>query len=166
MDMRLVGSRSRKTDTRGDHLLRRFGVSILLAAALGCTHTNELRGPPAPKAIRVSRIVVTPLGPDGSTQTIRDRARIKAIAASFAFSESAWTAADDRDLAPAYRIEFHGDSPSTYWLGVYPPPVSVPLYFYSTWWISPSTRAGQIDRTRIKGLADTVKFRLFGDLGL
>jgi hypothetical protein len=146
--------------------LWRFGVTILFAAALGCTHTNELRGPPTPKAIRISRVVVTPLGPDGSTQIIRDRTRIKAIAASFAFSESGWTAGDDRDLAADYRIDFQGDSPSTYWLGGYPPAVSMPLYFYSTWWISPSTRAGQIDRTRIKGLADTVKFRLFGDLGL
>jgi hypothetical protein len=109
---------------------------------------------------------VTALNADGSTQIIRDRTRIKAIAGSFAFSESGWTAAADRDLAPEYRIEFQGDSPSTYWLGVYPPAVSVPLYFYSTWWISPSTRSGEIDRTRIKGLADTVRFRLSQDLGL
>jgi hypothetical protein len=101
-----------------------------------------------------------------STRVIRDRARIESIVASYAFAESGWFGGDEGNLVPVYRIDFHGNSVSTYWLGVYPAAVSAPFYFYSTWWVSPSTQARKIDRTLIKGLPDTVTFTLLRELGL
>jgi hypothetical protein len=147
-------------------MMRGLETIALMIAALGCAHSKALQGPPAPMPGDVSRVVVTAVNKDGPTTIVRDRSRIKAVAGSFAFSPSGWSGGDGRDMAVVYRIEFQGRSSSIYWLGVYPPAVSVPIYFYSTWWVSPSTRSGEIDRTRIKGLADTIKFGLFGNLGL
>lgn len=153
-------------DTGGYGPLRGIVTVVVTAAAVGCTHAQALRGPPAPEAGGVSQVVVTRLKKTEVAPIIRDRARIESIAASYAFSASGWSGGDERNLVPLYRIDFHGSSVSTYWLGVYPPAVSLPLYFYRTWWVSPSTETGEIDRTRIKGLSDTAKFRLFQDLGL
>jgi hypothetical protein len=144
----------------------RWTSIALLGLAMGCSYSTALQSPPAPVAGDLLEVVVAPTSENEPKTVIRDRFRIEAIAKSFAFSAAGWSAGDGRDLAPVYRIEFHGHSPSTYWLGLYPQAVSVPIYFYSTWWISPSTRTGEIDRGRIKGLADTVKFGLFHDLGL
>jgi hypothetical protein len=148
--------------------LRDWKVMVLCVAALGCGHAEKVQGPRAPRSDNVYKVVVTAVAASGQSPiVIRDRPRIEAIAASFAFSESGWSTGEERDLPPAYRIDFHGRSRSTYWLGIYPPPLSMPIYFYSTWWVSPSTGTGAVvDKKRWKGLADTVKFKLFNDLGL
>jgi len=149
--------------------MTRFPAIILslILAAWGCASRTAPPGPPAPDAAALTAVVVTPVNPPGPDRVIRDPARLRALATSFAFSATGWSKGDDRGPAPAYRIVFQGRSRSTtYWLGAFPPAVSVPIYIYSTWWVSPSTRAGRPDRTRQKGLADTVRFRLFHDLGL
>lgn len=146
--------------------MRGIGTVVLSVAVLGCAHTQALRGPPTPKAGDVTAVVVTSLDKSDSTRVIRERDRIESIVASYAFAESGWSGDDEANLVPVYRVDFQGNSVSTYWLGVYPPAVSAPFYFYSTWWVSPTTQAGKLDRTRIKGLPDTVTFRLVRDLGL
>lgn len=42
----------------------------------------------------------------------------------------------------------------------------MPLNIYPTWWVSPAAGDGRPDPERRKGLADTVRVRLFHDLGL
>jgi len=137
-------------------------------AAWGCaSRTPAPVGPPAPDAAALTAVVITPLSSPGPDRVIRDPARLRSLAESFAFAPTGWSRGDARGPAPAYRVVFRGRTgSSTYFLGAFPPAVSMPLYIYSTWWVSPATGDGRPDPARRKGLADTVRFRLFQDLGL
>lgn len=152
----------------GMKLFRQIHAILVLASVIGCA-TAEIEGPPRPVASEVSSIRVVRIAPPAVVASQDAPERIRSIVSSYSFSQDGWMAAHDRVFNPYYRIDFLKGSEilAVYWLGSNADPPQFPCYsLCSGSWIAPSTDTGRLDDTRYKGLADTVNFNLFRDLGL